>query len=210
VTAGREPKPTDADAVSKDPAGPLGIALSTPLMLTLFTKAYADRDPADLLTLTSGNDVRDHLVDALIDSVYLEQGKRWTAAKARRYLTYLAGYLHRHAERELNWWKLPNRVLSPWTGALVGLVGGGMVVAALAPLDVDEPTGVLESPLISAGVFGLMCTVLWFLGLGRRVDQWRPSFRRGARDGALLVLVPGAISSVIVVVLARKDRELDE
>ena len=187
-----------ADAVTTDPAGPLSIALSTPLMLSLFTRAYSGRNPADLLTLTSGNDVRDHLVDVLIDSVYPEQGRRWTAPKARRYLTYLARYLHRHAERELNWWKLPNRVLSPWTGALVGLVGSGLLAAVLAPLEVNDPTEVVKSPFISAGVFGLVCTILWFLGLGLRSGQEHPGFRRGARDGALLVLMPAAIALVIV------------
>ncbi|MGW3996019.1 NACHT domain-containing protein [Amycolatopsis sp. NPDC004772] len=184
-------------AVRDDPAGPLGVALSTPLMLSLFTRAYAERDPTDLLTLTSGNDVRDHLVDVLIDSVYPERGNRWTADKARRYLTYLAHHLHRHAERELNRWKLPNRVLSPWTGALVGLAGGGLVLAALIPLTINDPLDILDSPFISATVFGLFCTISWFLGLGRRVDQRRLGFGAGARDGALLVLVPAAIALVI-------------
>ncbi len=187
-----------ADAVRAEPVGPMGIALSTPLMLSLFTRAYADRDPAELLALTSGNDVRDRLVDALIDSVYPERGHRWTAVKARRYLTYLALHLHQHAERELNRWRLPNRVLSPWTGALVGMAGGGVVAAALAPLNVKEPTEIFSSPFISAAVFGLACTVLWFLGMGRRVDRRQLGFASGARDGALLVLVPAAITLVVL------------
>ncbi|MET9224352.1 NACHT domain-containing protein [Lentzea sp. NPDC003310] len=183
-----------AETVAAHPDGPLGIALSTPLMLSLFTRAYAGRDPSALLKLTSGNDVRDHLVDVLIDSVYPERGRGWTAPAARRYLTYLARYLHQHAERELTWWKLPNRVLSPWTGALVGLVGGAVVAAVLTLLDFDDPLDVSENPFMSAGVFGLACTILWFLGLGQKVDRWRMGFRQGARDGALLVAVPGALS----------------
>ncbi|MET8997691.1 NACHT domain-containing protein [Amycolatopsis sp. NPDC004169] len=198
-----------ADAVRADPAGPLGIALSTPLMLSLFTKAYADRDPSDLLALTSGNDVRDRLVDVLIDSVYPEHGHGWTAGKARRYLTYLARHLHQHAERELNRWRLPNRVLSPWTGALVGLAGGGVVAAVLAPLHIKDPTKILSSPFTSAAVFGLFCTILWFLGLGRRVDQRRLGFRSGARDGALLVLVPAAIALVILLATDSINRAPD-
>lgn len=202
-----------ADAVAQNPAGPLGIALSTPLMLSLFTRAYAGRDPVGLLALTSGNDVRDHLVDVLIDSVYPERGRGWTAARARRYLTYLARYLHRHAERELNWWKLPNRVLSPWTGALVGLAGGGMVAAVLTPLAVlkiKDPIDVFGFPLVSGCVFGLVCTALWFLGLGRRIDRSRLGFRSGARDGALLVLVPAAIALVITLATAGFGRRMNK
>lgn len=200
--------------VEENPDGPLATALATPLMLSLFVAAYRDREPTDLLGdgFTSRYAVEDHLVDLLLDAVYpadpVHDGKRcWTSQQARAWLTYLAQYLHRHEERDLAWWQLARRTLSPWIAPVLGLAVGFItfwLASVLSQRDSlifyesDPVSAVLNSPAFLGTIFGVIVTSLWLVG-DRRIrgrtlltnDRGNGGFGRGMATGSLLVLVPG-------------------
>jgi hypothetical protein len=211
--------------VREHPDSPLSTALSTPLMLSLFTASHRDRDPADLLEpgrFTSRHAVEDHLVDLLVDTVYPASGptgQRWTAADARRWLTYLARYLHRHGERDFAWWKLAQRELSPWVAPVLGLLVGVavFVVASLAFQTEGDPSllnggdpvsTLLGSPPLVATTFGVVVASLWLAGARRGPDQTADDvsgFGHGAVTGSSLVLVPGVPSLLVAFSLGSFD-----
>lgn len=202
--------------VEQSPSGPVSMALSTPLVLSLFTAAYADRDPGELLTsphLKNRHAIEDHLVDQLIENVYPADPEPtpwwrpnpWSTEKARAWLTYLAQYLHRHGERDFAWWRLSQRTLSPWTAAALALSVGTTAFfagTAIRPwlygdsyIWADDPVGtVLQWPPLLGMIFGLVVGLLWLASPRRTPGQTTngSAFRRGAVAGLLLVLIPGA------------------
>ncbi|GAA3930233.1 hypothetical protein GCM10023085_09470 [Actinomadura viridis] len=106
------------------PEGPVASALSTPLMLSLAAAVYAARssDPAELLDTGRFGDraaVEEHLLDSFVPSVYAEHHARpYGAAKAERWLAFLARRMARQGTRDLMWW----RIKSPVVGLVVGLI----------------------------------------------------------------------------------------
>ena len=188
--------PGIANHVRSEPDGPVATALSTPLMLSLFTAAYRDRSPDELLSpvrFTSRHAVEDHLVDLLVDTLYPDP-------RHRRWLTYLAQVLHRNDDHDFRWWQLARRTLSPWIAPVLGLLVAAVAFAvvnwirparAVTPADVAvQISG--SAPLI-ATLFGVVVTSLWLASAGRQpgpVSGGR-GFGRGIVTGAALVLVPG-------------------
>jgi hypothetical protein len=94
-----------------DPAGPLGQALSTPLMVALARTAYAETtaDPGALLDeqLHRRVEIENHLIARLIPTVYTadprpDRRPPWTSEQAREWLGFLAGQLSRRGTRELS------------------------------------------------------------------------------------------------------------
>ncbi|WP_367137547.1 NACHT domain-containing NTPase [Saccharothrix sp. HUAS TT1] len=206
--------------VERHPDSPLSTALSTPLMLSLSTAAYRAKDPAELVEpgrFTHRHAVEDHLVDLLVDAVYPEEApagpwwrpKPWTAARARTWLTNLALHLHRHGERDIAWWRLAQRVLSPWTAAALGLLVGlpvwllALVVQSASGYpfasDSGDPVSVLlNSPPLLGTLFGVVVGSLWLVGARRppgrgllTADRGGVGFGGGFSTGVLLVLTPG-------------------
>lgn len=185
--------PGIAAHVERAPDGPVTTALSTPLMLSLFTAAYRERSPDELLTarFTSRHAVEDHLVDLLVDTVYPHP-------KHRRWLTYLAEILHRDGDRDLRWWELARRTLSPWTAPVLGLLVAAVVFTIAAGLyQTPGATKLIAIPPPQlAALFGVAVTLLWLASGGRQpgpaVVGSRPRvFLRGVLTGAALVLAPG-------------------
>lgn len=184
------------------PDGPVAAALSTPLMISMTRSAYRQGgDPAELLDTSrfpTRHAVEDHLVDRAIDAAYEPD----TAGKGRKWLAFLARYLHDHRERDLAWWRLADRLVSPWVAPMLGIVIGlGMVVVAggvavLTGFDKsEEAVGVAA---ISGVTVALLTTALWFGATGReprRMGVVRQGsarrLRRGFRTGAAFVLIPG-------------------
>lgn len=183
------------------PDGPLAAGLSTPLMVSLALSAYRrGGDPAELLDTArfpSRHAVEDHLVDGAIDAAYAPNG-----ARERAWLTFLARYLHDHRERDLAWWRLADRLMSPWVAPMVGVaVGVGMLLLVLSVGAVTEfsyegaPVSIMAIPV--GAVVALLATALWFGSAGRAPGRtgvvWQGSarrLRRGFRIGAAFVLVP--------------------
>ncbi|MEO3807605.1 NACHT domain-containing protein [Sphaerisporangium sp. B11E5] len=201
----------------EEPDGPLATALSTPLMISLARRSYQrlGGDPAELLDrgrFDSRHAVEDRLVDGAVDAAYAPEGPGrpgpYDPAKARRWLIFLARYLHRNRERDLAWWLLSQRLLSPWVAPGVGLACGLGLVIALMPavLRTDGDEGDTTGVTIAVGlgvVFAVLAVVAWFIGSGRAPG--RLSFtvagtwgrlRRGFRTGvalATILLIPTMI-----------------
>jgi hypothetical protein len=117
-----------------EPDSAVGDALSTPLMVTSARLVYqrGGGDPGELLDgdrFDCAYAVEDHLTHGLVDAAYAADPDRlegaaardrWTAEQARRWLTFLACYLHDRRERDLAWWLMSGRLLSPWAGPVGG------------------------------------------------------------------------------------------
>jgi hypothetical protein len=105
---------------SASPAQRLRRVLSTPLMVALARAIYSDtaaRDPAELLDprlFATIDGLEDHLLGAFIPAVHGSppcdqwpgRRQRWDAARAQRWLGYLAWHLDRLGTRNLALWQL--------------------------------------------------------------------------------------------------------
>ncbi|GHG65815.1 NACHT domain-containing protein [Streptomyces griseocarneus] len=196
---------------------PLSSALSTPLMVSLTRLVYekGGGDPGELLDsdrFDCRHAVEDYLLGRLIDAAYeperLPSGRvveesepEWDAAKARRWLTYLAHYLHRHRERDLAWWLMSQRLLSPWVAPGIGIgVGAVLMVAVLAWASVaggNSQGGSLVFGSMTGSAFAVVAMVIWYATAGRRPGRLSLSvrgslgrLRRGFATGLALVAVP--------------------
>ncbi|XVS67819.1 NACHT domain-containing protein [Actinosynnema sp. CA-299493] len=206
-------------------------ALSTPLMVSLARTTYqrCGGDPAQLLDARAfpGRDaVEHHLVHRLVDAAYapdpLPSGElgtvpssRWSAAQARRWLAFLARYLHRHRERDLAWWRMGDRLVSPWLAPVFGAAAGLsllLVIVALGPVaGVRSSENLFLFGLGAGAVLTVLATALWFGTTGRepermnlRVRGSAARARRGFRVGAAFVLLPAAplLAGLTVLILA--------
>jgi WD40 repeat protein len=214
--AGTEWEAVYAD-VRGDPDGPVASAFSTPLMLALARTVYQrlGGDPAELLDrgrFDCRHAVEDNLTDRVIDAAYapdrLPSGElasadrpRWTAARARAWLTFLAVYLHQHRERDLVWWLLSQRLLSVWIAPAIAIVGGGAIMALVSVTSTIGAESVVSDEAITVGaaaglMFAILAVVIWFTAAGRApgrlVFEVRGSLDRlgqGFRTGASLLLV---------------------
>ncbi|WP_141309674.1 WD40 repeat domain-containing protein [Streptomyces spinoverrucosus] len=222
--------------LSAEPDGPLAEALSTPMMVTTARLVYqrggaGGADPRELLDRDRFDcrySVEDHLTHEVVDAAYApdprlpeEAGvrQRWRPEQARRWLTFLAGYLHDHRERDLAWWSMSGRLLPTWVGPVASLLLG-LVVAFGASVWVAVTEGFpgakAFSPVaaltlaIGAG-FALIGSIVWYTvgdPLPGRL-AWSPRgsaarLRRGFRNGAVLCLafvVPVAGSVTLIIVL---------
>ncbi len=205
-------------ALRDRPGSSVAAALSTPLMVSLARMAYqrAGGPPARLLDETEFPDrhsIEDFLVDQVIEAAYapdpLPTGEvghapsgRWSATQARRWLTYLARYTHRHRERDLAWWKVSDRLVSPWVAPAIGVgIGVTLMVAvagAGALLGADPLfSDLLEIGLGLAALVAVLATALWYGATGR--EPGRVAFvargslgrlRRGFATGVAFVAIP--------------------
>lgn len=183
------------------PDGPVAAALSTPLMISLTVSVYRQGgDPAELLDTTrfpSRHAVEDHLVDRAIDAAY-----EFDSGRERAWLAYLARHLHDHRERDLAWWRLADRLVSPWVAPVLGVAFGLATVVLLggaaAMASSTRPEVAFGYAVAVGTVVALVATALWFGSAGRAPGRvgvvWQGSvrrLRRGFRTGAAFVLMPG-------------------
>jgi len=235
------PNGTCWDAVFADlqqkPEGPLAAALSTPLMVSLVRTVYqrCGGDPAELLDarkFDSRHKVEDYLIDRIIDAAYapdlLPSGELaetpvsgWDATKARHWLTFLARYLHQHRERDLAWWRLSDRLVSPWMVPLIGIGLGVvfMIFVSAGTAALDSALGATSTDALGIGaclgaVVAVLGTVLWYSAVGRvpgrmafAVRGSLGRLRRGFVAGAALVTilaVPVLFGFVVVVFISNR------
>ncbi|MGP4113680.1 NACHT domain-containing protein [Streptomyces sp. 4N509B] len=132
------------ETLTKQPTAPAATALSTPLMLwlarTVYSRPWSDPgELADQARLPTRAAVEDHLLDALVPTVFAGQPvasgdrhdppRRWSPRSAQRWLRYLAGHLERRGTTELAWWRLHLAAL-PSLLVLPALVALGLAVSA--------------------------------------------------------------------------------
>jgi hypothetical protein len=142
--------------------------LATPLMITLARAIYSDnpeRDPADLLDtdrFRSPRDLENHLLGAFIPAVYQNQSgdqrpgsryRRCQAARAERWLGYLAWHLDQLRTRDLALWQLGDTVPRLAAGLMAG--AAVTVMSWLGDLLQFGPVLAMFPALISGGAAGL-------------------------------------------------------
>jgi hypothetical protein len=122
--------------------GPIGQVFRTPLMVGLARTIYNPRpgesstslpDPAELCDLAlfaTFKDLEGHLFDAFIPAAYRDYrslgSRRWTAARAERWLVYLAKHLTDDlgGTTDLAWWELWHATPRQLSGIVTGLISG--------------------------------------------------------------------------------------
>ncbi len=128
---------------------PVGLALTTPLMVTLARTIYNPREgeygtrlpePAELCRLSSREAVEQHLFDAFIPAAYRDSaGSRRNAVRAEAILVFLACHLERTVEStDLGWWQLAAEApMTSARGISLGVTFGaslGILLGYLASL----------------------------------------------------------------------------
>jgi hypothetical protein len=110
------------DHLAAHPSGVPASALDTPLMVSLLRSAYdgPGSDPSELLDTerfdTAGS-IENHLLDAVIPTAF-DDGpaysdpqrppvRRWSAAEAESWLTFLTTTMSTMHTQDLAWWQLP-------------------------------------------------------------------------------------------------------
>ncbi|MFD5513775.1 hypothetical protein ACFWIB_39475 [Streptomyces sp. NPDC127051] len=130
----------------------------------------------------------------------VDRGPQWDAQTARRMLTYLARYMHRHGERELVWWRMSGRLLPMWAvpaGALalgMGMAGVAVVGSGLASDRETLPTLGIGGLLVGIGTAVVAVALLASPQRQPRRLSWRRSgslkrLRRGFFKGFVLTTV---------------------
>jgi hypothetical protein len=173
-------------------------ALSTPLMVSMARMVYerCGGDPSELLDpvrFDSRHAVEDFLSDRVVDAAYLPDrlpsgqpvpagAARWEATSARRWLAFLASYLHRHRERDIAWWQLASRLLSPWTVPLIAVgvgVGSMMAFTIASALTERDPGAALSTGVGVGGGIAVAVVVSWYPFAGRTPGRMSPAARGG-------------------------------
>lgn len=219
-----------------EPDSALAQALSTPLMISTARLVYQHGgDPAELLDTVRFDcryAVEEHLTDRLVDAAYASAPTAagdpsgaagpdlgWTAEQARRWLTFLAGYLHDHRERDLAWWRMSERLLSRWVVPGIG-IGAGLLLTIASALwgrvayGVDVGSVGNNIPSFSAvigGGFAVLATIVCYANPNRAPGRLSLAVRgswarlgRGFRNGAVLTAVsvaPLIVGATIVIAI---------
>lgn len=156
------------------PDGQAATALSTPLALSLARGVYrnCDRDPCELLDFDGRHAVEDHLVDHTIPAAYApppgtlpqQTDSKWQeeSQQAERWLTFLATYLHQHRERDLAWWLMSRRLLSRWTGLLIGIGVGLIFLLAVTAAQKAAHWGGTEWPVWTGVTVAVLVMLTWY------------------------------------------------
>jgi len=122
--------------------GPIRQVFQTPLMVGLARTIYNPRqgesstslpDPGELCDLArfaTPENLEGHLFDAFIPAAYRDHhslgSRRWTAARAERWLVYLAKHLTDNlgGTTDLAWWELWHATPRQLSGIVTGLISG--------------------------------------------------------------------------------------
>jgi len=172
--------------LKEQPTGQLAMALSTPLMVWLLGRAYADpqADPRQLLDTVrfpNHHAIENHLIDLFVRSIYSSTtGERWLRNIAHQLRVPLRPRLLRESARNAwLWWELaayrgrPPRVMqiARWTGGLVAslIVCATLLLMAFPGVVHGELLMVVPCAQIGSGAY-VGVFIIW------RVD-WRSVHR---------------------------------
>lgn len=202
-----------ASHVASRPDGPVAKALSTPLMLSLFSSVYLERDTADLLDETKlGNKhaVEDHIIDLRLDTAYPDEKSsgQWTSEKAKRWLGFLARQMHQYDERDITWRKLAFRAgmtAAPLITVVAVAVIGLIWLAATLPsvnvvsssVGVNAVTLLTSFTPLTAVLVGTLGAATWLAFRRERKAQTHPEQHRRRVRGFNRGLLTGFATTVI-------------
>jgi hypothetical protein len=159
-------------------AANLAEVLSAPLMVGLARAIYSDtpgHDPADLLdedrfgtTLA----IEEHLLQGFVPALYENAGpRRFDAARAERWLGFLADHLNRTGSRDLAWWRICSAIPRRTRAIVIGVAVAAAVILALtatAGLYALFRDGVSQGDPSVVLLFGLLCGFSAAVGAGVR------------------------------------------
>ncbi|GGV07192.1 hypothetical protein GCM10010182_27750 [Actinomadura cremea] len=186
------------ERLAADPDGPLGEALSTPLMVELLRTAYRvpATDPAELLDadrFPSRESIEGHLTDRFVPALYAEAHRpAYRADRAERWLGFLARRMRRHGTADISWgesWTFPSALLLTVPFAATGGLVFGSIFGA-------------ERGLVAAGLFAVVAATSLIPGSTvPPVRERRPTdpmallrrLRGGSAVWALLVAVSAGL-----------------
>jgi hypothetical protein len=196
-----EPVASDFSAVidllrGPDP-GPLGMALGSPLMISLLRQAYFDSslDPSILLDrgiFSRPELIEEHLLDSFLSNLFLYSRQRFYKVggetNVRRWLAFMAAHMQSVRGDRLFWWDLErsvSRSIFAGVGALVVAAGVGQFVAGF----LDLLAGVVAG--LASGFLAYLTG--WLIserrstneGLGTPLRLTRPLAVRAATVGAV-------------------------
>lgn len=223
------------DHLRTESDSPLAAALSTPLMVSTARLVYQHgADPAELLD-TARFDCRyaieEFLTHRLVDAAYspdpsaAESETRWSAEQARHWLTFLAGYLHDHRERDLAWWRMSERLLPRWFVPAIGIGAGLLLTSASAVWvtvvyggdgrDAHDVSFISTLCAVIGGGFAVLATVVCYAYPGRAPgrlslairNSWA-RLRQGFRNGVVLTIVsvvPVVAGTTVVITISQED-----
>jgi hypothetical protein len=195
--------------------GPMAGVLTSPLMvfMAMSVVAAGDREPAELLALTSkaeiSNNLLDRFVPAAVDRHHRfvaatsraearstgrsERPTRWNKDKAQAYATVLASHVKRDGTGELRWWTLQHSFRKgggtfPITALLSTL--GATTLARFITTGNPVPTGV---DIALAGL--AMFLVAFFVNLGpdRAGIRMQPTLNIGSGLAVLGAALTGGV-----------------
>ncbi|MBE1537683.1 NACHT domain-containing protein [Actinomadura algeriensis] len=121
------------------PDGPLGTALSTPLMVELLRTAYksSGTNPAELLdadAFPSRKAIESHLIDRFIPAAYADVHRpMYDAEQAGRWLTFLARMMRRRDSRDISWWAIWSLAAELLPAVPFVLIGSGVMGSIFGP-----------------------------------------------------------------------------
>ncbi|MFJ8934388.1 NACHT domain-containing protein [Streptomyces sp. NPDC102365] len=103
-----------ATHVDEHPGGAVAEAFGSPLIVALARSVYAEgtADPDALRDFTSKEAIEEHLLAALVPTVYETArrhdpaGRPWSPKQAHRYLAHIASGMQRRGTTDLAWWQL--------------------------------------------------------------------------------------------------------
>ena len=184
------------------PGSPLAAVLSSPLMVSLVRQIYEPVDgewPADPHALLAFGDraaLEDHLLAEIVPAAFRRHPARpgrWRPEQAQRWLTFLAGHLHRLRTRDLAWWRLSSDVPLTARMAISGLAFAGATLILV---------GIVSSPSIGGVLIrqGPLAAVATALGLTLAAEPV------SAIGGTLAGLVVGFVLGPIALLSSRLAR----
>lgn len=205
----------------RHPDGQAATALSTPLALSLARVVYrnCDRDPRELLDFDGRHATEDHLVDHTIPAAYAprpgtlpqQTDSSWQeeSRKAERWLTFLATYLHQHRERDLAWWLMSRRLLSRWTGLLIGIGVGLIFLLAVTAAQKAAHLHQIGWPVWTGVTVAVLVMLTWYgapdqppgrisFALRGSLDRLRSGFRTGFALTSLVAVTLLGSAGVLV------------
>ncbi|WP_405563624.1 NACHT domain-containing protein [Streptomyces phaeochromogenes] len=198
-----------ADHVNEHPGGAVSEAFSSPLIVALARSVYAEGagNPDELRDFTSKEAIEDHLLAALVPTVYATArrhdpaGRLWSPEQAHHYLAQIASGMQLRGTTDLAWWQLYNWVpVLSRTWARCGAVGVllflltlvGFATGQALPEFAPEKLGSLEwIPGAVAVALPCMC---W---LAARIVN-RPGPRARRLTGAARTALFGALAFAVV------------